>query len=285
MDDFYLRLQSVKKTFSDFVLDDVTFSLPKGYIMGLVGKNGAGKTTVIKLILNILEKENGEIEIFGKTHMEDGNENKQNIGVVFDSNFYVDTWTVRDTERALSVFYKEWDRTVFRTMVKRFNLPNTVKISEFSRGMQMKLMIACAFSHNAKLLILDEPTSGLDPVARDEFLEILQEFIQDGERSVLFSTHITTDLERIADYITYLEQGKVVFTGSMEEPLQKFYIIKGKPEELSAELKKDILGVRMTEFGFEGLLERKNADNHKGYFVEEPTIEDIMIFMDRREKE
>ena len=148
----------------------------------------------------------------------------------------------------------------------------------------MKLMLACAFSHNAKLLILDEPTTGLDPATRNEFLEILQEFIQDGEKSVLFSTHITTDLERITDYITYLENGRVIYTGDMDGLMQKYYLIKGEPAKLTNELKKDILGIRSTTIGFEGLVETKLAHKYKGYILDVPTIDDIIICMSKEGK-
>lgn len=219
MTDDLLELNGVSKSFADFELNNISFTLPKGYIMGLVGPNGAGKTTTIQLILNMLQKDAGEILVFGKDNLKSENEVKQHVGVVFDSVFYVDSWTIKDTERAVSAFYNDWKHDDFSNMIKRFGLPLGKKVRELSRGMQMKLMLACAFSHNAKLLILDEPTSGLDPVTRDEFLEILQDYIKDGERSVLFSTHITTDLERVADYITLLNQGNLIFTGSMEDLL------------------------------------------------------------------
>ena len=280
----YLKLENVKKSFANFELDNVSFSLPKGYIMGLIGSNGAGKTTTIKLILNMLDIENGNIEILGKDYKENEKEIKQNIGVVFDSNFFVDTWTIKETEQALSVFYHEWNNEKFRLILKRFGLPLSKKINELSRGMQMKLMLACAFSHNAKLLILDEPTSGLDPATRNEFLEILQEFIQDGEKSVLFSTHITTDMERITDYITYLENGRVIYTGDMDGLMQKYYLIKGEPAKLTNELKKDILGIRSTTIGFEGLVETKLAHKYKGYILDVPTIDDIIICMSKEGK-
>lgn len=163
-----LEIKNVSKQFQGFELNNISFSLPKGFIMGLVGPNGAGKTTTIQLILNMLEKSSGEILIFGKDNVMHEQMIKQEIGVVFDSVFYVDSWTVRDTEKAVSIFYDNWNHENFSNMIKCFGLPIDKKISEFSRGMQMKLMLVCAFSHNAKLLILDEPTSGLDPVTRDE---------------------------------------------------------------------------------------------------------------------
>lgn len=273
----HLELKGVGKSFPGFRLNNISFSLPKGYIMGLVGPNGAGKTTTIQLILNMLEKDTGEILVFGKDNIKNENAVKQNIGVVFDSIFYVDSWTVKDTEKAVSILYEDWKHDIFCEMVKRFDLPQDKKVGELSRGTQMKLMLACAFSHNAKLLILDEPTSGLDPVIRDEFLEILQEYIKDGERSVLFSTHITTDLERVADYITLLDKGDLIYTGSMEDLINSYRLIKGKARDLTAELEKSIIGLRKTDMGFEGLIGVQEAARYKGCVLDAATINDIVI--------
>lgn len=282
MTENYLEIHSVKKSFSNFTLNDISFSLPKGYIMGLIGSNGAGKTTTIKLILNMLDKEYGKIEIFGCDNVKNEKEVKQHIGVVFDSNFFVDTWTVKETEKAISIFYNEWSHKIFQEMLEKFGLTDNTKIRELSRGMQIKLMLACAFSHNAKLLILDEPTSGLDAATRNEFLEILQDYIKDGERSVLFSTHITTDLEQVADYVTYLEGGKLIYTGSMEELLQKYVIIKGAPNALTDDLKNHILGIRQTNVGFEGLIDAEIARKYKDkYILEIPTIDEIIIHINK----
>lgn len=277
-----LEIHSLKKSFSNFILNDISFSLPKGFIMGLIGSNGAGKTTTIKLILNILEKEQGKIEIFGRDNIENEKEVKQQIGVVFDSSFFVDTWTVKETEKAISIFYDEWNHKIFREMIERFGLADNIIIGKLSRGMQIKLMLACAFSHNAKLLILDEPTSGLDAATRNEFLEILQDYIKDGERSVLFSTHITTDLEQVADYITYLERGQLIYTGSMEELLEKYVIIKGAPNQMTDDLKNQILGIRQTDIGFEGLIDAKTAGKYQDkYILDIPTIDEIMIHINK----
>lgn len=189
----------------------------------------------------------------------------------------VDSWTVKDTEKAVSIFYDNWRHDIFNDMVKRFDLPLNKKVGELSRGMQMKLMLACAFSHDAKLLILDEPTSGLDPLTRDEFLEILQDYIRDGQRSVLFSTHITTDLERVADYITLINRGNMIFTGSMEDLLSSYRLIKGKPCDLTADLEKNILGLRKTAMGFEGLITANAAVQYKHCVLDTATIDEIII--------
>ncbi len=277
MNDNFLELTGVSKEFTGFKLNNISITLPKGYIMGLVGPNGAGKTTTIQLILNMLERNSGDILVFGKDNIKYEKAIKQNIGVVFDTVFYVNTWTIKNTEKAVSMFYDDWDHDVFQRMIERFQLPMNKKVRELSRGMQMKLMLACAFSHNAKLLILDEPTSGLDPVTRDEFLEILQEYIEDGERSVLFSTHITSDLERVADYITVLNHGELVYSGSMDALLEGYQMIKGNPVDLTPELEKDMIGMRKTDMGFEGLIDASVLPKYKNYIIEKATIDDIVI--------
>lgn len=282
MTDDYLKLKGVSKKFPDFTLKDICFTLPKGYIMGVIGPNGAGKTTTIQLILNILEKDAGEVLVFGMDNVKNEISIKQNVGVVFDNIFYVDSWSVRDTEKALSIFYEEWKHDVFEEMITRFDLPWNKKVSELSRGMQMKLMLAAAFSHNAKLLILDEPTSGLDPVMRDEFLEILQDYIKDGERSVLFSTHITTDLEKIADYITFINQGKMFYTGSLEDLLCGFRIIKGRPKDLTKILEDKIIGLRSTDIGFEGLIRIEDKVYFENFVVDNATLDDIVIHVSKK---
>ena len=272
-----LELQNVCKSFRDFTLNNISFTLPQGYIMGLVGPNGAGKTTTIQLILNMLEKDTGDILVFGKDNVVSEKEIKQDIGTVFDNIFYVDSWTVKDTEKAVSIFYSDWRHDIFTDMLKRFDLPQNKKVGELSRGMQMKLMLACAFSHNAKLLILDEPTSGLDPVTRDEFLGILQDYIKDGERSVLFSTHITSDLEQVADYITFINQSNLIFTGSMEDLLGSYRFVKGRPQDLTPEIEKNIVGLRKTDIGFEGLVGTKDMAQCRHCILDTPTIDDIVI--------
>jgi ABC-2 type transport system ATP-binding protein len=272
-----LELKDVCKQFPDFLLNKISFSLPKGYIMGLVGPNGAGKTTTIQLILNMFERDGGEILVFGRDNIRHEHAIKQLVGVVFDSSIYVDTWTVRDTEKAVSIFYEHWKHDIFMDMTRRFALPLHQKVKDLSRGMQMKLMLACAFSHDARLLILDEPTSGLDAVTRDMLLEILQDYIRDGERSVLFSTHITTDLARIADYVTFLHCGAVFYTGGLDDLRNSYCLIKGRPHDLTPELAKSIIGVRKTGMGFEGLIGAAEAARYKDCILEPATIDDIVV--------
>ena len=273
----YLEVTNLSKSFDSFQLHNISFTLPKGYIMGLIGPNGSGKTTTIKLILNMLKRTGGTVKVMGLDNIAEEQKVKSELGVVFDTNYFSDDWKVSQVEKSISVFYPNWDSQKFADMLRKFHIAPTKKVKELSKGMQMKLMLACAFSHDAKLLILDEPTSGLDPLTRDEFLEILQDYIRDGQRSVLFSTHITTDLERVADYITLINRGNMIFTGSMEDLLSSYRLIKGKPCDLTADLEKNIFGLRKTAMGFEGLITANAAVQYKHCVLDTATIDDIII--------
>lgn len=278
----YLEVRNLSKSFEDFQLHDITFTLPKGYIMGLIGPNGSGKTTTIKLILNMLKRTGGEVKILGFDNIASEQEAKRNLGVVFDSNYFSDEWKVTQVEKSVSAFYENWDTQKFSEILKRFHIQPSKKVKELSKGMQMKLMLACAFSYDAKLLILDEPTSGLDPVSRDELLHIVSEYIEDGEHSVLFSTHITGDLERVADYITYIRYGELFFSGGKDELIDSFRIVKGGREELSAEMSKKMLGIRNFSTGFEALVKTEDSKQFAHLNVEPATIDDIVVFTSRR---
>ena len=280
--DNYLKVSNLSKSFQNFQLQDISFSLPKGYIMGLIGPNGSGKTTTIKLILNMLKRDSGEVKVMGFDNIADEKTVKTNLGVVFDSNYFCDEWTVAQAEAAISLFYKNWDRRKFNGLIQRFHIDPTKKVKELSRGMQMKLMIACAFSYDAKLLILDEPTSGLDPVARDELLDILSEYIEDGEHSVLFSTHITSDLERIADYITYIRYGELFFSGSKDEFVDMFRIVKGGHDELTVDLKDKLIGIRNFSTGFEALAKTEDLKLFSNFNIEPATIDNIIVFTNKK---
>ena len=236
-----LEISNVTKDYKKFKIDNISFNLPKGYIMGFIGANGAGKTTTIKLILNMIKRESGEIKVFDLDNIREEENIKEQIGVVFDECYYLEDWNLNDVEKAVGMFYKNWNSSIYEKYLKEFNLARDKKVKDLSRGMRMKLMIAVAFSHEAKLLILDEPTSGLDPVARDEFLDILRDYIEDEEKSVIFSSHITSDIEKIADYITYINNGKIIFTGEKDEFLEKYCIIKGGKEDITESQKKEII--------------------------------------------
>ena len=273
-----IEIRALCKHYKDFSLDHISFTLPMGYIMGFVGQNGAGKTTTIRCILNMVQRDGGEIKIFGLDNVEDEQKIKQEVAVVFDDIFFVDSWKVRDVEKAIKGFYLNWSSELFGKYVGKFHLPMDKRVKELSRGMKMKLMLAVAMSHDAKLLILDEPTSGLDPVARDELLEILGKYIADGQKSILFSTHITSDLEKIADYITLINYGTIFYSGTKDDLLERFCIVRGGPHDLTDELKEKVIGLTTNIAGFAGLLPTAELKHLPPELVTEtPTIDEILV--------
>ena len=220
---YALEILNLRKSYDSFLLDDVSFNVPTGSIMGFVGQNGAGKTTTIKSIMGLIDSDAGEVRAFGKTLHK--NSTRQGIGVVSDTSFYDPRWKVSDAEKVSSLFYENWDTKKFNSLLNNFNIAKSKKVSELSKGMGVKLMIAVAMSHDAKLLILDEPTSGLDPVARDELCSIFMDYVKDGDKSILFSTHITSDLDKVADYVTCIYNGRIMFSSPKDEILQKYAAI------------------------------------------------------------
>ena len=280
-----LEVRNLNKSYGAFSLKDVSFEIPKGYVMGFIGSNGAGKTTTLKSILNLIKYQSGEVKIFGMDIKDNADLINEQIGVVMDSPLYVEDWTAADVEKATSPFYRNWDGARYSELLKKFDIDKKKKVKELSRGMKVKLMIAAALSHNAKLLILDEPTSGLDPVARDELCDLLGEFVTDENRSILFSTHITADLERIADYITFILDGRIIYSGLKENLLEKYVMVKGGTEEVNAEQKKLIIGLREHSTGFEGLAELNNIGTlPKGLLTVPVTLDEIIIFMNKGAK-
>ena len=277
-----LEVRGLRKSYSSFTLSDVNFDLPSGYIMGFIGPNGAGKTTTIKLILDVIKVDLGSVKVFGRDNNAIQNEK---IGVVMDAPLYVDEWTIDDVEKAISPFYQQWDKEIFAGLVKQFGLDRKKKVKELSRGMKVKLQIAAALSHKATLLILDEPTSGLDPVAREEICDLLREFISDENKSVLFSTHITSDLEKIADYITFILNGNIVFTGTKDALLEQYARVTGGLADINNEQKKSIIGYREHGTGFEGMVEVRDIKKlPESVLIEEISIEEIIIFMNKGAK-
>lgn len=283
MNESILRIAGLTKKFASFELGEVGLTLPAGYIMGLIGPNGAGKTTTISLILNKLRKDAGEISVFGLDSVRDEIEIKKRIGYVSDSCYFPKDWTAADCGGSLAMFYGGWNDDAFRARLSRFGIEPAKKVKDLSKGMKMKLMIACALSYDNRLLILDEPTSGLDPVSRDELLDILSAYIEDGTRSVLFSTHITADLERVADYVTYLDRGRVFYTGELRGLLDDWVIAKGGAGELTDELRAKLKGLRVYATGFEGLLPAREAKNHPALVCDAARLDDIMVFMQKTE--
>lgn len=279
-----LEIKNLCKSYPGFTLNNVSFSLPTGYILGFVGQNGAGKTTTIRLILNMAQKTSGEIKVFGLDNIQDEQAIKQDVAVVFDNTHFVDNWTVREVEQALRIFYANWSSDSYHDYVSKFHLSLKKKVKELSRGMKMKLMLAVAMSHDAKLLIMDEPTSGLDPVARDELLGILSSYISDGSRSILFSTHITSDLEKIADYITLIDNGKIFYSGTRDDLFESFLIVKGGLNELQDPLRDKIIGLSMNHLGFSGLI--RSIDRlfvPDEIVMEPPSIDEILVAISREE--
>lgn len=279
-----LKVSGLCKSYEEFALKDVSFSVPRGYVMGFVGPNGAGKTTTIKSILGMTHYSQGEITALGLDAKAQHSKICEEIGVVMDDTFYSADWTAKDVGDVMRLFYKQWNGEEYKKWLERFSLSEKKKIKELSRGMKMKLMLAAAFSHGAQLLILDEPTSGLDPVARDELLDILWDFIADENKGVLFSTHITSDLEKIADYITFIIKGEIAYTGPKEELLEKYILVKGSREALTPELRSKAIGLREHSAGFEGMIECAQREfAGEGLIFEPVSLEQIIVFMNKGE--
>ena len=264
---------------SGFTLDDVTFDLPSGYIMGLVGPNGAGKSTLIKLILNMTTRDAGRIEVLGLDAMADEERVKEQLGIVLDSSYFIEYMTVDAVERTSRPMYPLWDHNLFDAYLRRFGLGRNKKIKDLSRGMQMKLMLAVALSHDAKLLILDEPTSGLDVLSRDELMDILSDYVADGGHSVIFSTHITADLERCADFLAYITNGMLYYSGPKDEFEDAFRLVKGGPDELTDGLRRAMVGIRTYATGFDALVRTQDIPHigsTDGLLTQHASIEDVI---------
>lgn len=279
-----LEVKNLTKHFKDFSLKDVSFSLESGFIMGFIGPNGAGKSTTIKLIMNLLKKDGGEIKVFGLDHIKHEQEIKNNIGFVYDENYFYEELTIEEMKRIISPFYKNWDNNMFESYIQKFNLPKDRKIKNLSKGMKMKFSLTVALSHDAKFLIMDEPTSGLDPIVRREFLDILYDIVQDENRGVLFSSHITSDLDKIADFVTLIDDGKVLLSTSKEDILDNYALVKGANELINEETKDYFIGIKQNQFGFEALTNDKNTITSlfkDKTVVEKPTLEDILFYYSR----
>ena len=271
-----IEINGLSKRYQKFALDNVTLNVPMGSVMGFIGANGAGKSTTIKAILGLYKRDGGEVKVLGEDSEKMSNETREKIGVVFDTMPFPKNLTVTMLDKVFSGIYKSWDSEKFFAYITRFELPLKKKLSSFSRGMEMRLSIAAALSHNPSLLVLDEPTGGLDPVMRSEILDIFLEFMQDETHSILMSTHITSDLEHIADYICFINKGKIVFTEERNEMLEKYRIMKCTEEDLQQVDKADIIGMRKGRFCNEVLT--INADKYPGMVADAPTIEEIMVY-------
>ena len=280
-----IEIRGLCKSFGDFALDHIDLTLPGGSIMGLIGENGAGKTTTIKCILNLIRRDAGEISIWDRDNLREERAAKAGVGVVLDECFFHDSLRPRDLDRVLGPVFPDWDRGLYGDYLDKFRLPGNKLIKEFSRGMKMKLSLAAALAHRPRLLILDEATAGLDPVVRDEILDEFLAFIQDEDHAILISSHITSDLEKAADYITYLHQGKVVLSEAKDVILDSYGRAAGTAEQLARVDPADLVRVRRGSFGWEGLVADRAAFRRKypDVLVEKTTLEDIMLFIGKGE--
>lgn len=283
-----IEIKNLSKNYKGFSLNNINLSLESGYIMGFIGPNGAGKSTTIKLLMNLIQKDSGSIKIFGLDNVAHNISIKERIGFVYDENHFYEDLTVSEMAKIIRPFYSRWDEPLFQQYVKQFNLPLKKKIKVLSKGMKMKFSLAIALSHHAELLIMDEPTSGLDPLIRRELLDILQSVMNDENKAVFFSTHITSDLDKIADYITLINEGEIVFCKTKDELLEEYCLVKGKKTLLPHIDSAQFIGVHEHEYGFEALASDRNAVMKRfgdDIIIEKPTLEDIMVFFTRKEND
>ncbi|MGE7602567.1 ABC transporter ATP-binding protein [Peribacillus sp. NPDC097675] len=276
-----IELQNIEKNFKDFQMKDFSLSVKKGFITGFIGGNGAGKSTTIKLIMNLLKQECGTISIFGLNYKEHERQIKQRIGFVYDENIFYEHLTLKEMKNIIKPAYDNWDDAVFEHYVDYFELPLKKKVKTFSKGMKMKASLAIAFSHHAELIIMDEPTSGLDPISRKELLGALQDIMQEENKTIFFSTHITTDLEQIADYIIFIHQGELIFTKELYKIEEEYALVKGTLDLLDRDMEKEFIGIRTANSGFEALTACKNRMSDlfgDTVIIEKPTLEHIMYY-------
>ena len=280
-----IEIEGLCKRYDGFAIENLDLSIPQGGIMGFIGANGAGKTTTIYSILNVIPVDAGRIQIFGKDYKKDEQEIKQDIGVVFDEMGYHEIMTPLQISRMMKSIYHNWSEMEFAKYLDRFGLPYKKRCGTFSRGMRMKLQIAVALSHGAKLLIMDEPTSGLDPVVRNEMLDIFQEFVEEEDHTILLSSHIIEDLERIADEIAFIDKGRILLADNKDVILEQHAILKGKKQDISKIRSEDMGGVKRSAYGVEILVQDAPACRRRypEFLCEPASLEDIMLYYVSRE--
>ena len=274
-----LNVENLNKSYGDFSLTDVTFSLPEGCITGFIGINGAGKTTTLRTLLGLAKKQSGNIRFFGLEMEKNEKKIKDRIGIVLDDGCFYDELSLAEMKSIISSAYTEWSEQDFKRYMDMFSLDPTQKINTLSKGMKMKYALALALSHNAELLIMDEPTSGLDPLIRSQLLKVLTDYMENGGKGVFFSTHITSDLDKIADMLIMINNGHIVFQGEKDFLFDTYRIVKGDAKALNGDVRKLFLGISETAFGFTGVT--KQMAEVQSFFpdaiAERPTIEDIML--------
>lgn len=281
-----IEIRDLTVKYDGFTLDKINFDVAKGNIMGFIGQNGAGKTTTIKALLNIIKRDAGSIKMLGLDNIKDEIEIKEQISAVFDTIPFQDILTANNLNSILKEVYREWSSETFYGYLDRLALPSKKKIRDFSKGMKMKLQIAVALSHNAKLLIMDEATTGLDPVVRNECLDMFLEYLQDENHSILMSSHITTDLEKVADSVTFINKGKLLLTGYKDDVLQEHGVIKCKKSDYKEISPEDIISARLNDFGAEVMIKNKAMCRNKysGLVLDDTTLEEIMLYYVNAEK-
>ena len=281
-----IEIRDLTKKYDGFTLDSISFDVPRGSIMGFIGQNGAGKTTTINSILNIISWDSGEIKLLGKEMPEGEYEVKEQISAIFDMLPFNDDLSAKQLSRIMRGIWKEWDDDRFAEYLDRFQLPYKKRFGEFSKGMKMKLQIAAGLSHNARLLIMDEATTGLDPVVRNEILDIFLEYLQDENNSILMSSHITSDIEKIADMVTFIDRGRILLAGIKDEILDSHGVVKCSKRDFKDFEREDYISARVSDFGAEILVSDRYAASRKysGAVIDKTTLEEIMLFYVNREK-
>ncbi|MER2172740.1 MAG: ABC transporter ATP-binding protein [Psychrobacillus psychrodurans] len=277
-----VEFTNVTKRFKDFSVKNIDLQVKQGFVTGFIGANGAGKSTSIKMMMNLLRPDVGEIKLFGLDYKKHEKAIKERIGFVYDGNVFFEGLNMKDIKRIVAPAYKHWDDTVFYQYIEKFELPLNKAIKTFSKGMQMKASLAIALSHHAELIIMDEPTAGLDPIFRRELLGLLQELMIDGNRTIFFSTHITTDLDRIADYITFIQSGELVFNQSIHDVAENYAIVKGRLDLLDRDTEKAFIHVHRASTGFEALTDNTKAVQNifgNSVAIDRASLEDIMYHL------
>ncbi len=272
-----IEIKNLCKSYKNFKIDNLNLTLPGGYIMGLVGENGAGKSTTIKLILDMVHKDSGSITVLGRDNNDNFELTKEDIGVVLDEVGFSLYFNAKEIDKIMSCTYKNWNSSQFKAYLKKLSVPTDKPFKDFSRGMKMKMGIAVALSHNAKLLILDEATNGLDPVVRDEVTDLLMEFTRDENHSILISSHIVSDLEKICDYIAFIHNGRVILCEEKDRLKEDYAVINCTEYQLSELNKSAVIGARKTAYGATAVVKRNEIP--QGFEKAPVTIEELFVFM------
>ncbi|PIC79743.1 sodium ABC transporter ATP-binding protein [Sporosarcina sp. P18a] len=278
------EVRNLTKQFKGFALNNLNFDIKKGYITGFIGANGAGKTTTIRCLMDLIRADQGEVRVFGTSHKNHTVDIKERIGFVYDADFYYEDLTIEKNKRILAPFYSKWDDELFYYYLRKFQLNTAQRVKHLSKGMRMKFSLAMALSHHPDFIIMDEPTAGLDPIIRRELLDMMQDLIQDEEKAIFFSTHITTDLEKIADFIVFIHNGSIIFQGEKDEFTECYVLVKGTTDQRTLLDGYPVIGLRTTDVGFECLADTVEIplEHLSSLLIEKPTLEDIMYYTGRR---